>query len=511
MRRVILFCICFCLFATKSVASEVETQQVFRLAADGDAVAQTTLASWYFEGVNGVKQDYETALKWWAAAAKQGNAKAIEKMAMCYRYGYAVQQDSAKAVSLYMNALKKGNSDFLPASPQDEEVTAFDAVVAAIAYRNGMGVKRNPELAIEFFERAAILGSVDAMREGALLCLNTKNEGRALQLFDRGTEMGDVNCTYFSGMLRLDGKGTQQDTVRGVELISQASVAKFPQATYHLYKLRRDGKYVPQDSTMAFLYLRRAAAEGSHLAQWDYAEALRDGSYCKRQYFLALQWMAVTVSNSKSASFKKQYCNLEQPDTTLFGVYLKAMSNLRLKHYDKVIDYANLLLAEGACEGVALKAQAIIRQADDNGKVAEVVDSCLNMLLKAAACDDAAKYETLELITKYAEYLPADSCDNAFKFLDEACNDEFPLAYAAKGCMLYYIEKYDEACEWFSRLLRSGLMTKSVANLYVESLSKLNNPDPDLLAAANAAVEKSLPDDFLLSALDLYASSWSLK
>ena len=77
--------------------------------------------------------------------------------------------------------------------------------------------------------------------------------------------------------------------------------------------------------------------------------------------------------------------------------------------------------------------------------------------------------------------------------------------------MLYYIEKYDEACEWFSRLLRSGLMTKSVANLYVVSLSKLNNPDPDLLAAANAAVEKSLPDDFLLSALDLYASSWSLK
>ena len=61
-------------------------------AQKGDDKAQNTLGNWYYTG-KFVKQDYETALKYWALSAKQNNAEAIGNMAMCYQLGRGTKAD----------------------------------------------------------------------------------------------------------------------------------------------------------------------------------------------------------------------------------------------------------------------------------------------------------------------------------------------------------------------------------------------------------------------------------
>ena len=75
--------------------------QSFRHAADqGDAAAQSRLGSLYETG-QGVRQDYDEAVKWYRLAADKGNISAIYNLGMFHAYGKGVRQDYVEAARLF--------------------------------------------------------------------------------------------------------------------------------------------------------------------------------------------------------------------------------------------------------------------------------------------------------------------------------------------------------------------------------------------------------------------------
>ena len=120
----------------------------YRAAAEqGDATAQFNLALCYEKGI-GVEQDAADAVKWYRAAAEQGDAAAQNNLGLCYEKGIGVEQDAADAVKWYRAAAEQG----------DAEAQAK----LGCCYRNGIGVKQDAEQAVQWYRAAAEQGNARA-------------------------------------------------------------------------------------------------------------------------------------------------------------------------------------------------------------------------------------------------------------------------------------------------------------------------------------------------------------
>lgn len=169
--------------APKSLAEARKRLQ--RAALGGFRRAATTYGQMLYFGEGGDK-DVESALTWWQAAADAGSPTAMGVLAEYFRNPAApAKPNLAKARDYYRQAAEKGNLGALvgvadlsvPDSPQPSDLrTAFDHYLYAVergsiiglykvglSYREGWGVAKNPALAVEYLERAAKAGHVDAL------------------------------------------------------------------------------------------------------------------------------------------------------------------------------------------------------------------------------------------------------------------------------------------------------------------------------------------------------------
>jgi len=85
----------------------------FRKAAEqGDARAQSSLASMYYNGL-GIPKDYKQALYWYSKAAEQGLASAQFTLGLMYAEGVGVPKDNEKALFWYTKAAEQGHPEAL--------------------------------------------------------------------------------------------------------------------------------------------------------------------------------------------------------------------------------------------------------------------------------------------------------------------------------------------------------------------------------------------------------------
>jgi len=75
-------------------------------AQQGNASAQDSLGEYYFQ-----TKDYDSAHRWYAKAADQGDATAQYNMGVIYAFGHGVSKDQAKAISWYRKAGEQGDAD----------------------------------------------------------------------------------------------------------------------------------------------------------------------------------------------------------------------------------------------------------------------------------------------------------------------------------------------------------------------------------------------------------------
>jgi uncharacterized protein len=83
---------------------------LLKAAEKGDAKSQYDLANAYMLG-NGVKADYEKAIKWFHKAADAGEVRAEDMLGLMYFNGKGSPQDYDKAAKWFQKAADKGDAD----------------------------------------------------------------------------------------------------------------------------------------------------------------------------------------------------------------------------------------------------------------------------------------------------------------------------------------------------------------------------------------------------------------
>jgi TPR repeat protein len=239
----------------------------------------------YLKGI-GTKPDFDKAFMWLNnAAGKEGVSPMAEyALAVCFRDGLGVGRNTDRAIELFQRSASGGNALALTAigdyyysrketdTAKEYYERAAEQMEAGALTRlgnmsySGDGAPEDIAAALDFYERAAELGDVEAIRTAAKI----HGEAEALEIaagfLARGAELGDIYCMYELALCYCEGKGTAVRPEDAVPILEVCAGRKYAPAEYLLGKLYTEGKGTEKDEIRGKKLIRRAAAQ-------NYAEA----------------------------------------------------------------------------------------------------------------------------------------------------------------------------------------------------------------------------------------------
>lgn len=471
-------------------------------AQKGDDKAQNTLGNWYYTG-NRVKQDYETALKYWALSAKQNNAEAIGNMAMCYQLGRGTKADSTMAVKLYEKAIAGGNMAVLQQHIDlaDKKNNLFSSVFLHHVYQDGIGVSRDQDKALKYLKKAAEAGDVNSMRALAMRCLNEKNTTESAKWFKLLAAKNDLTGIYYYGYQLYKGMGVTQDKEKGVELLKRAAATGNKSAHRMLGKAYYEGDGVEQDYQKAVESLKLAASGKLGDSQMLLAKCYMNGQGIAQDYDQAVQWLAEAFcQNTKQADQVKQFIDDEADEN--FRNYIDGLKEYFVdKDYEDAVKLFKKVEKAKIVEGITM--QGVCLADEENGKHSD--KKAFKTLTEAAESSAAAKFHLAQL---YQDGKGTDKdVKKAAELIIQAADADNGYAQALAGDMYFegknvaqdYVQavKYYLAAEAQSKL--NAQSAKNLAKCYQMSISSL----PDLKKSAERieALGKVRNEDHLLEML----------
>jgi TPR repeat protein len=224
----VLMAVAIRLPAQQSDANRKLFEQFKSKAENGDAIAQCTVAEFYYDG-EGVPQDHVEAAKWFRKSAEQGMADAQYNLAVCYHLGKGVTNDDAEAVRWYRKAAEQGDvlsQYFLGQSYDLGEGIAIDKAEAVkwwrksaekgyadsqyslgVCYYQGIGLTTNIVEAVKWFRRVAEQGEIKSKFN-----LSVINEG-------------GIDAQYNLGLFYTRGEGVLKDYVEAYKWLNLASAS----------------------------------------------------------------------------------------------------------------------------------------------------------------------------------------------------------------------------------------------------------------------------------------------
>jgi len=170
------------------------------IAAAGVPEAQVMLASMLQEGGHGIQRDYAEALKWYKAAAEQGNLKARLCTGVIYVKGWGTKKDYRQAAQWFVAA---GDRD-----PDAQNNLGY-------LYLKGLGVPKDLSKAFQLFQRAANGGNADAKEAiGQMYYSGTtveKDFSEARKWFQSAAQQKCAAAQYKLGVMSVNGDGAAVD------------------------------------------------------------------------------------------------------------------------------------------------------------------------------------------------------------------------------------------------------------------------------------------------------------
>lgn len=164
----------------------VEGEKWLRKAAvAGISNAQSDLGIAYYSGVGGVKQDYGEARRWFTLAAKQGNGDSCNKLGVMYRNGNGVRADPERAILWFSMGANLGDQ--------------FAQYNLGNSYLHGEWVARDFKQAARWHEASALRGNADS--QYLMGCFYTeglgveRNPGRAREWLTHADRGGNAQAT----------------------------------------------------------------------------------------------------------------------------------------------------------------------------------------------------------------------------------------------------------------------------------------------------------------------------
>lgn len=146
-------------------------------------------------------------------------------------------------------------------------------------YETADGVIRDDELAIEWYERAAIQGHTDA--KSAIQRL--RNDGRDVRSIRKAAEMGFASSQCTLGLMYLDGIGVKADREKAIQWLEKSAEQGFVKAKFELENIDSPRVIGNQDVNNENEQLFRAASVGSIESEEMLIKRIGELSYLEHQ------------------------------------------------------------------------------------------------------------------------------------------------------------------------------------------------------------------------------------
>src|SRR5690606_27701697 len=166
-----------------------------------------------------------------------------------------------------------------------ERAEAGDAAAQTLAgeiYSRGLGVRRDPEKAFQWYARAARQGDREALFQYGMALIDgthvERNEEEAHEYLRRAADAGHVLAQFNFAQLVLKIRPGPAGIAEAVDYYEKAALAGLPDAEYALAQVYENGLGGrARDSRIARQWLQKAAAQNFDTAQLDLAIWLIEG------------------------------------------------------------------------------------------------------------------------------------------------------------------------------------------------------------------------------------------
>lgn len=270
-------------------------------AALGDIEAENQLGNLYsVKYGNGLlpapMRDDQQAFQWWGRAATQGNVQAANMIASLYWQDAGTPKDYCGAVSMLLKFANTG-----------DHIAAFQL---GQCYKNGWGVPRDDARARYWFLQAqgdgSCLGCIDARKEliglggsstGLPSVSAMKLDAHDRKVLDRERQAaakGDVAAQLWLGKVyltgNLNGKVIQADPAKSFAWYRKAAARGNPSAEDNVGSAYQNGSGVKRDEAKALAWYRKAADAGDAQGETDLANMYYYGQGVPKDDSRAFAW-----------------------------------------------------------------------------------------------------------------------------------------------------------------------------------------------------------------------------
>ena len=257
--------------------SQEEMDEVSLRASHGDTIAMLKIG--YYLQTN---ERHEDAIKWYDAAARQGNSTGLVRLGGAYKYGDGVRSDMDQAVNYYEQAiLLDGNDEGLldlglcylhgDGVPQDYR-KGYEIMIRSAKqgnsmarynmgwmYQNGRGVIKDLDQALRWYELAAGGYYLKAYTNLTAICYEKKDYERMISWTERYLALGEPKAFFRMGCYLIEGTGVVKDINKGIEYLNKAAEKDEPMAHNELSRLYAAGEGVECDEQKSYHHLCEAA------------------------------------------------------------------------------------------------------------------------------------------------------------------------------------------------------------------------------------------------------------
>jgi len=200
------------------------------------------------------ESDKLESLRWLQRAAKKGNERAREKLAILYYENAAGEKDYKLAVTMLTWAADQGRA----------EATYWLARV----FEEGKAEKRDEDKARQLLDRAVELGSIDAMFVKGFRLVHGRgmevDPNKGMELLQKAADQGNLKATYELAKGHLFGQTLELNYEQAFMLLERMSMRHVPIGQFWLSQLYEKGLGVSKDPTRAAQLL----AEAKNKASW---------------------------------------------------------------------------------------------------------------------------------------------------------------------------------------------------------------------------------------------------
>ena len=280
-----------------------------KVAYEHDEKSAAALLGRCYQNGQGVKKDFQLAIKYYEEAARNGELSSLNALANMYRTGDGVPKDEKKAdeylnsfktgkfgeiiipkeklpfiqekdkiyVKMFEDMAKKGNAKAyseLGQLYQDGDAIKKSHAKAMYYWRKGAEMKnveciknlakvydqgidepKNPKKAFELYQKLADMNNVYGLFMMGVchedVEYGQKDFSKAAYYFQKAADMGDIESMAKLGYLYCKGFGVKKDLEKGIEYYKKGVAAGHGNSMYRLGYIYMEGDGVPKDLKIA--------------------------------------------------------------------------------------------------------------------------------------------------------------------------------------------------------------------------------------------------------------------